>query len=103
MSMHPHPIPAIPEETARVARAILPQACFNACLALLPVGVCGKIGSSGLAENNSPTISLSTILPISRDPAQAPHPQHSSAASDNYSPCIWRRSRPPARVKVRSM
>ncbi len=25
MSMHPHPIPAIPEETARVARAILPQ------------------------------------------------------------------------------
>src|SRR5712692_10549972 len=25
MSMHPHPIPAIPEETTRVARAILPQ------------------------------------------------------------------------------
>ncbi len=25
MSMHPHPISAIPEETARVARAILPQ------------------------------------------------------------------------------
>ena len=25
MSMHPHSIPAIPEETARVARAILPQ------------------------------------------------------------------------------
>ena len=25
MSMHPHPIPVIPEETARVARAILPQ------------------------------------------------------------------------------
>ncbi len=25
MSMHPHPIPPIPEETARVARAILPQ------------------------------------------------------------------------------
>jgi transposase len=25
MSMHPHPIPAIPEETARVARAILPE------------------------------------------------------------------------------
>jgi transposase len=23
--MHPHPIPPIPEETARVARAILPQ------------------------------------------------------------------------------
>ncbi len=25
MSMHPHPIPAIPEETARIARAVLPQ------------------------------------------------------------------------------
>ena len=25
MSMHPHPIPAILEETARVARANLPQ------------------------------------------------------------------------------
>ena len=25
MSMHPHPIPAIPEETARVARAVLPR------------------------------------------------------------------------------
>jgi transposase len=25
MSMHPHPIPAIPEETARVAHAVLPQ------------------------------------------------------------------------------
>jgi transposase len=25
MSMHPHSIPAIPEETARVAHAVLPQ------------------------------------------------------------------------------
>ena len=25
MSMHPHPIPAIPEETARIAHAVLPK------------------------------------------------------------------------------
>lgn len=34
MSMHPHPIPDIPEETVRVAQAVLPKG--NTFLQMLP-------------------------------------------------------------------
>jgi len=45
------------EYAAGLCLASQRHACFNACLALLLVGVRSKIGSSRLTEGNSPTIS----------------------------------------------